>query len=386
MGSTMERNDILVIGIGGSGGRLVDALAACAPEAVRTAMIDTDAAALAASQAISKLQIGSHVTNGQGTGGDAGLARRAATDDAEIIRGLFSDARLVVVLAGLGGGTGSAVTPEVIKAAGLSGTPTLCVATQPFAFEGAPRAALARAAVPEIREAADGLILIPNDKLFKSVGADKVTEAFPAADAALGMSVLALWQILTRPGYLNAGPSDLAQVTKPERGIATMAWAEAHGRKRGASAVKQLLTHPMLDGGAALGECRSIMVSIVGGEDLTLKDLADIMAPIKAACHERVVITLGTSIDPEWKARLLLTLIAARPGGWSGAIEMHPLNAQEPTDLPLTENPAVVSRGGVQTTLQLEPAGRGRFAHTDPTLLDGEDLDIPTYQRRGIKL
>ena len=65
---------------------------------------------------------------------------------------------------------------------------------------------------------------------------------------------------------------------------------------------------------------------------------------------------------------------------------MHPLNAQEPADLPLSENPAVAGRGGVQTTLQLEPAGRGRFAHTDPTLLDGEDLDIPTYQRRGIKL
>ena len=384
----MDSDDILIVGVGGAGGRLVAGLAGLVPDPLHTAVIDTDADALAASGATTKLQMGSHLANGKGTGGDAGLGRRVATEDVEMLRGLVTDASLVLVLTGLGGGTGSAVTVELLKAAGLAGTPSLCFATLPFGFEGKGRSDLARGVVPEIREATDGLILLPNDKLFKSTGKETVSEAFPKADQELGMCVLSLWQLLTKPGYLNASASDLAQVAKPERGIASLAWAEGRGRRRGQSAVKHLLAHPVIDGGAALAECRSVLVSIVAGEDLTLKDLADIMKPIKAACGDKTDVTVGTSIDPEWKSRLLLTLIAARPGGWSGVAASRPVVETAETDEPppLVENPNATVRSGVQTTLQLDPVGRGRFENSDPTILDGEDLDIPAYQRRGIKL
>ncbi len=384
----MESNDILIVGVGGAGGRIVQGLVGLVPEPLRTAMIDTDADALAASGCVSKLQIGSHLAHGKGTGGDAGLGRRAAGEDSEMIRGLLTDTRMVLVVAGLGGGTGSSVAVEVLKAAGLADIPTLCFATLPFQFESKGRAELARGAVPEIREATDGLILVPNDKLFKSTGKEAVSEAFPKAEASLGMCVLAVWKLLTKPGYLNATASDLAQVAKPERGIAGLAWAEVRGRRRGQSAAKQLLAHPMLEGGAALADCKSVLVSVVAGEDLTLKDLGDIMTPIKAACGEDTDVTIGTSIDPEWKSHLLLTVIAARPGGWSGVAASRPVVEQPTSDEPppLVENPNPTGRTGVQTIMQLEPAGRGRFEDTDPTLQNGEDLDIPTYQRRGIKL
>ncbi|NQU39179.1 MAG: hypothetical protein HQ523_04430 [Lentisphaerae bacterium] len=384
----MDSNEILIVGVGGAGGRLVDALAVLAPTALRTVMIDTDSKALAASRAVTKLQIGTSVVKGNGAGGDGAKGRRAANEDVEMIRGLFVSTGMAVVVTGLGGGTGSTVTTEVLKAAGLAGMTSLCFATQPFGFEGAPRTALARAAVPEIRAVTDGLILVPNDKLFESVGSDSISEAFPKADTALATGLLALWQLLTRPGYLNAGPAELAHVTRPERGIASLAWAEARGRRRAESAVKQLLAHPMIEGGAVLNDCRSLLVSIVGGEDLTLKDLGDIMEPIKAVCNDEVDITVGTSVDSEWKSRLLLTLIATRPGGWSTPEARA--NTLEPTlTLPTRADapPPRNGRGGVQTTMQLEPAGRGRFKNTDPTLMDGgEDLDIPTYQRRGIRL
>ncbi len=384
----MESNDILIVGVGGAGGRIVQGLSDLVPESLHTAVIDTDAAALAGSSVVTKVQIGSHLAHGKGTGGDAGVGRRSAAEDTEMIRGLVADAGMVLLVAGLGGGTGSAVTVEVLKAAGLAGIPTLCFATLPFAFESDGRTELARRMVPEIREATDGLILVPNDKLFKSTGKDDVSEAFPKAEASLGMCVLAVWKLLTAPGYLNATASDLAQVAKPERGIAGLAWAEGHGRRRGQSAARQLLAHPMLEDGAALADCKSILVSIVAGEDLTLKDLDDIMAPIKAACGRDTDVFVGTSIDPEWKSRLLLTIIAARPGGWSGVAASRPAVEQPESDElpPLVENPTPRRRAGVQTTLELEPAGRGRFEDTDPTLQDGEDLDIPTYQRRGIKL
>ncbi len=384
----MDSNDILIVGVGGAGGRLVEGLAGWAPGPLRTAVVDTDAAALEASGATTKLQIGSKLANGRGTGGDAGLGRRVATEDVEMLRGLVAEAGLVLVLTGLGGGTGSAVTVELLKAAGLAGTPSLCFATLPFGFEGKGRTDLARGAVPEIRSATDGLILLPNDKLFKSTGKETVSEAFPKAEQELGMCVESLWRLLTRPGYLNASASDLAQVAKPERGIASLAWAEGRGRQRGHSAVKHLLAHPMLDGGAALAECRSVLVSIVAGEDLTLKDLADIMEPIKAACGEETDVTVGTSMDPDWKSRLRLTLIAARPGGWSGVAASRASGETAETNEPppLVENPHATAGSGVQTILQLDPMGRGRFENSDPTILDGEDLDIPTYQRRGIKL
>jgi cell division protein FtsZ len=384
----MNTNEILIVGVGGAGGRITQGLSELVPEPLRTAAIDTDADALATSSSVTKLQIGSHVANGQGTGGDAGLGRRAAAEDSEMIRGLLADATMVLVVAGLGGGTGSSVTVEILKAAGQADIPTLCFATLPFKFESDGRAELARRTVPEIREATDGLILVPNDKLFKSTGKDTVSDAFPRAEESLGKCVLAVWKLLTSPGYLNATASDLAQVAKPEKGIAGLAWAEGKGRRRGQSAVKQLLAHPMLEDGAALADCKSVLVSVVAGEDLTLKDLGDIMDPIKRACGNQTDVTVGTSIDPEWKSHLLLTLIAARPGGWSGVAAPRP--APEPAESdeppPLVENPNPTGRTGVQTTLQLEPAGRGRFEDTDPTLQDGEDLDIPAYQRRGIKL
>ncbi len=384
----MELKDILIVGVGGAGGRIVHGLTELVADPLRTAMVDTDADALAASGSVTKLQIGSHLAHGKGTGGDAGVGRRAAGEDVEMIRGLLTDAGMVLVVVGLGGGTGSAVTVEVLKAAGMAGIPTLCFATLPFKFESEGRTELARSAVPEIREATDGLILVPNDKLFKSTGKDAVTEAFPKAEESLGMCVLAVWKLLTQPGYLNATASDLAQVAKPERGIGGLAWAEGKGRRRGQSAAKQLLAHPMMEGGAALADCRSVLVSIVAGEDLTLKDLGDIMEPIKSACGAEADIAVGTSIDPEWKSRLLLTIIAARPGGWSGVAAPRPSIRRPESDEPppLVDNPIPAGRTGVQTTLELEPAGRGRFADSDPTLQDGEDLDIPTYQRRRIKL
>jgi cell division protein FtsZ len=384
----MDSSDILIVGVGGAGGRIVQGLTDLVPDPLRTAMIDTDADALAASACVTKLQVGSHLAHGKGTGGDAGVGRRAAGEDSEMIRGLVTEAGMVLVVAGLGGGTGSAVTVEVLKAAGLAEIPTLCFATLPFTFESEGRTDLARRMVPEIREATDGLILVPNDKLFKSTGKDAVSEAFPKAEEALGMCVLAVWKLLTTPGYLNATASDLARVARPERGIAGLAWAEGRGRRRGQSAVRQLLAHPMLEDGAALADCKSVLVSVVAGEDLTLKDLDDIMAPIKSACGRDTEVAVGTSIDPEWKSRLLLTLIAARPGGWSGVAAPRFVPEQPETDEPppLVENPNPRRRVGVQTTLQLEPAGRGRFEDTDPTLQDGEDLDIPAYQRRGIKL
>jgi len=384
----MDSSNILIVGVGGAGGRIVQGLSDLVPEPLRTAVIDTDADALAASGAVTKLQIGSHLAHGKGTGGEAGLGRRAASEDGEMIRGLLTDANMILVVAGLGGGTGSAVAVEVLKSAGLAEIPTLCFATLPFTFESDGRTAVARSAVPEIREATDGLILVPNDKLFKSTGKDTVNEAFPKAEESLGKCVLAVWKLLTKPGYLNATASDLAQVAKPERGIAGLAWAEGRGRRRGQSAAKQLLAHPMLEDGAALNDCKSVLVSVVAGEDLTLKDLADIMDPIKAACGNDTDVTVGTSIDPEWKSHLLLTVIAARPGGWRGVAAPRPAAKRPETDElpPLVENPNPTGRSGVQTTLQLEPAGRGRFEDTDPTLQDGEDLDIPAYQRRGIKL
>lgn len=386
----MESKAILIVGAGGAGGRLIERLSELVNEPLRTAVVDTDADALSSSTAVTKVQVGSHLDCDKGTGGDAGLGRRAATEDGEMIHGLVDEAALMLVLTGLGGGTGSAITPELLKAAGAADIPVLCVATLPFGFESKGRAELARRMAPEIREATDGLILIPNDKLFKSTGKVAVSEAFPRAEAVLGMCVLALWQLLMKPGYLNASVSDLVQVTKPERGIAGMAWAEGRGRRRGHSAVRRLLNHPMLDGGAMLADCRSVLVSVVAGEDLTLKDLGDIMEPIKSACGETADIAVGTSIDPEWKGRLLLTLIASRSGGWSGAPSGRrpdePAEAAPEASPPLVANTAPSTRIGIQTTLELEPAGRGRFENTDPTLLDGEDLDIPTYQRRRIKL
>ena len=177
---------ICVVGIGDGGCKIVDYVAALAPVGLPTVAINTDSKSLLESHATTKIEIGSGRTNGLGTSGDSNLAKLASEDDIEMIRSLFSEIDLVIVAAGLGGGTGDGASPVVLRAARDAGSMTLCVATLPFEFEGGRRRMQAEKAVAVLGDSADAIVAISNDKLAELVGEAGVAETYEKTDNILG--------------------------------------------------------------------------------------------------------------------------------------------------------------------------------------------------------
>lgn len=378
----MQSGDILFLGLGNAGGRIVDALAEQAGELLRTAALDCDAADLEARRSDTRVQVGRGLTSGRGAGGDAALGQGAVAGEIEKLRALLDDTRLLVTVAGLGGGLGSGGLAPVLKAASDSGAATLCLATLPFDFEGAGCMDVTRRVLPEIRAAADALVIVPNDKRLRAQLKAPMADTLPKSDAEVGEALRVLWQLLTRPAYLALDYADLLRVTRPDQGVATMAWGDARGRRKADSAVQKLLASPLIGGGDDLADATGALVNIVGGPDLTLDEVGQVMAAVQARCGEALSPAVGASVDEAWKGRVTVSLILSRPvTGYLAEVK------REPEELPLDMGDGDAAADGEQQTLMmLESTGRGRFQNTDPNLMNGEDLDIPTYQRRGLRI
>jgi len=349
--------------------------------------VNTDASALAKSRATTKLQIGAGHTGGLGTGGDVSLGRLSARDDVEMIRGVFDDVDLGFLVVGLGGGSGTGAAPVVLGAACDAGAMTLCFATLPFEFEGAQRRTQADEAIDSIREACDALIVIPNDRLFESVGQTSVRAAFRKADEVLSAAICAIWKLIIHPGFINLDFADLKKVVQNSGGVCAVGHGDGTGKNKAKAAVASLLKSPLLEHGEVIARARSLLVSIVGGPDLALKEIGDIMDALSSAASEGCHVSMGTVIDDGLGDRVTLTVLAAEE--W--AVEPLPeLAVSEPNaQAKSSTGPARRRRrrsGPRQTKLKLDLSGKGRFKNVEPTILDGEDLDIPAFLRRGISI
>jgi cell division protein FtsZ len=371
----MDAKHICVIGLGGAGCRMVGHLAATARDGPVLAAVSTDRRALSESAAPKKVRLGGDRTRGGGAGGDVATGRRAAEDDRAQIEALVAGMELVFLVVGLGGGTGTGAAPVVLRAAREAGALTLCFATLPFAFEGAPRTEAAEAVLPELRALSDALIVMPNDRLAARTSGKRLPQAFTAVEQTVGVGLRGLWKLLTHPGYIQVDFAGLRGVMASAAGRCTFAIGEGKGKNRVATALKMCLEHPLLDGGALLREAASVLVSIGGGPELTLKEVGEIMDAIHGATGPDCRVTMGTVVDEVCHDRLALVAVVAEGRA-----------APEPApDAVPAPKPARSARKPLQTKLAFDTT-RGRFQNVEPTLHDGEDLDVPTVTRRGIKL
>ena len=266
---------------------------------------------------------------------------------------------------------------------------TMCFATLPFGFEGRQRMDNARHAIPALREAADSMVLIPNDRLFESASDAVIADTFARADQALGSGIYALWQMMSKPGYIKLDFPTLQRAASTARGVATLAVGSGDGKRRAEDAANTLLESPMLERGRILSVARSVLVSIVGGPDLTLKDVGVVMDAITARAPKDAEILMGTALDEGWTGRLAVTAVVCLPSGYlagdSGAAADRPAGQAARPDAARPSRPPKAARE-TQTTLMLDIGGKGRFKDTEPTVMDGEDMDIPTFIRRGIPI
>lgn len=405
----MSDGRVVVAGVGGGGGRALAHLHTHWRETPELAVVHTSEAFLRASPISRQLLIGASQTGGLSTGGDPEIGRRAAEESADALKELWAGVELAVVVAGLGGGTGGGAAPVVARIARESGALTLAVCTLPFFFEGVGRRQRAEESLRALRAATDAVIVFPNQRLFEWVGADApIPRAFAVVDEVVAAGLRSLWRLMTQRWLLEVDFADLRRLAHAgERQLALAAF-EAGGPNRVPETLAHLRESPLLDRGDALAAARGLIIAAIVGPDLTLSEFDRLVNGITERVHPDADLRIGAAIDPEYEGRVGITLLLAEqppaPAA-EAAAEAAPAGDAAPAEESAAAAPADAAastaspraptgrqrrgRGAVkpvQGTLAIEPTGKGRFKDTAPTILDGEDLDIPTFIRRGLKL
>jgi cell division protein FtsZ len=413
---------IKVFGVGGGGGNAVDYMARQDFAGVSFAALNTDAQALGQLELAEKLTLGAKLTHGLGTGGDPERGRAAAEEDMDRLKAMCSGADVVCVVAGLGGGTGTGAGPVVAKLARETKALVLGIVTLPFEFEGVRRARQAQMGLRELKEAADGVICLPNQKVFKLIDEKtSVNEALKITNELLAQGVRGIWRLLTHTGLINVDFNDLCAVLRGRHEESSLATVEALGDNRSHEIVEKLQNHPFLDGGQVLAEADAVLVSLAGGPEMTLAEVNRVMDQINRHC-ENAHIIMGAVIQEALAGKLSVTMVASRQTareearvqarngmGEEHAQEKELMNPKEPKRpasrfvppapelTPQQTEQLLSSQAGGnrprrkngslrQGTLPLEIVSKGRFEKSEPTIHQGEDLDVPTYIRRGVAL
>jgi len=400
-----------IFGVGGAGCNTLSFIAAARAEnpqllaGVDLVAVNTDAQTLEGLAVTEKFQIGATITHGLGAGGDPEIGMRAAQQDGERLEAAAQHADVVYLAAGLGGGTGTGAAPVVARLAREQGALVLAFVALPFGFEGERRRQQALAGLEQLKAQADAVICIQNDKLFKIVGENATAaEAFRKCDEIIASGAQAIWQLMSRKGLINLDFADLRATLGAKHCEGLFAYGEASGEDRAKNAVKALLDSPLLDAGQSLARTEGVLVSILGGPDLALSDVQKIVEAISRQAPRAHVI-MGAAIDESQRGKLAVTVITAtnlvprkavfQPPAKDVPVAVAPeRNAGTiPTPRPVSASavePAVLKKKDAakpkQETLPLDNVSRGRFEKSEPTLWDGENLDVPTFLRQGVSL
>jgi len=425
---------IRVVGVGGAGLNAVGHMMRAGLSGLSFAGAHSDARLLAQSTLPDQVLLGARLTRGLGAGGDPDIGRAAAEEDAERLRQLCGGCDLLVVVAGLGGGTGSGAGPVIAQLARESGALVLALVALPFDFESQRRQQQAQLALRHFKTASDAVICLPNQKVAQLMDENTaLTDAFRITNDMLVQGVRGILHLVTREGLINVDFADLCRVVRGRQAESYFATAEARGESRARELLERLVSHPLLENGRLLSEADAVLVSLTGGPSLTLKEIRQVMEQINRAC-EGAQVVMGAAVDPALGDALTITLVATKrnppeetreeAGSTSRmefdnpASEYNAAKAESShgSDRSSGERPAsrfvppapdlsrerveelLLKQGGGsprqrkkaarmrQGILPLEVVPKGRFAKIEPTVHRGEDLDTPTYIRRCVAL
>ncbi len=299
---------IKVIGVGGGGCNAVNRMITEGMQGIEFIAVNTDGQALVYSQAATRVRIGEKVTRGRGAGGVPEMGRKAAEESSEDLYQVLKGSDMVFVTAGMGGGTGTGAAPIIAQIAKEVGALTIGVVTKPFTFEGAHRMQSAEMGISKLKEQADTLIVIPNDRLLQIV--DKrasLQDAFSAADDVLRQGIQGISELITVPGLINLDFADVRTIMS-EGGAALMAVGRGSGENRAREAAEKAISSNLLD--ITIDGARGILFNVTGGSDLTLFEVNEAAAIIRETAHPDVNLIFGAVIDPNMGDEIRITVIA----------------------------------------------------------------------------
>ncbi len=488
--SLPEREDdlipIRIIGVGGGGSNVLDRMVLDGFDKSDLIAVNTDVQSLAASVASAKVQLGRTLTRGLGTGGDPEMGAQAAQESSEEIRRALTDARMIFVCAGLGGGTGSGAAPVAAQIAREHGGLVIVFATLPFTFEGKRRMQQAQDSLARLNQIADAVVCFENDRMGDIVAPKAgIHQAFAVGDMTISQSVRAIVNLIQRPGIIRIGFDDLLSALRSSSGRCLFGFGEADSDNRAHDALARALKNPLMDRGRMLADASNLLVQVAGGPGMTLSEVEILMRELGKHVGDRTQILFGTAVDGRMGNRLSVTLISsiateddllvqqqfsppapvAEPQPPESAVvsvepeEVEPASTAEPEvvvdshateeavvpeefnlmpaadvpivddvpkvevpvlkapprqrvilpkqkpvakelrplspapgypsphSLPVPEKPKREKFGAAkQEVMQFEPVTRGRFEKSEPTIVEGQDLDVPTFLRKNVRV
>ena len=305
---------IRVVGVGGAGLNALNRMIDSGITEVDFIAVNTDIQQLTLSDAEIKIHIGRELTKGLGSGAAADIGRRAAEEAYDQLKRILRGSDMVFVTAGEGGGTGSGAAPVVARVARELGALTVGIVTMPFRFEGTKRKGQAEAGADELRANCDTVITIPNDRLLEVLDRDtSMLDAFRVADDVLRQGVQGITDLITTPGLINLDFADVRTIMK-DAGTALMGIGfSANGENRAREAAERALRSPLID--TEVSGARGILLSVAGGDDLTLFEVNEAAEVVRQAATDETNIIFGATVDERLAGQVWVTVVATGLGG-----------------------------------------------------------------------
>lgn len=299
---------IKVIGVGGGGGNAINRMKAVDIKSAEFISINTDLQALRMSKADIVLQIGAKLTKGLGAGSDPEIGRKAAEESKDAIEEIVSDANLVFITAGMGGGTGTGAAPVIAEIAKKKGILTVGVVTKPFGFEGNVRMQNAQKGIENLRKVVDTLLIVPNNKLLQVFPkGTPMVEAFKYADDVLRQGIQGVTDLIVVPSLINLDFADVSTIMK-DKGMAHMGIGEGNGENRTIDAVKKAVYSPLLD--TTIDYSTGVLINVFGGMDITLDEVNEAVELVKEVADKNANIIFGAGLDATLNGKIVITIIA----------------------------------------------------------------------------
>lgn len=393
--------NIKVVGVGGGGGNALNRMIKTGISSVEFIAINTDAQALHYSQAKRKIHIGRDSTKGLGTGGIVDVGKQAIEENISEVKSALEGADMVFLTCGLGGGTGSSVTPIIAKMVREEiGALTVAVVTKPFSFEGQHRMRTANDAHKELSERVDTLITIPNDRLLGII--DKKTtllDSFAVVDEVLLQGIQGISDLITQHGHVNVDFADAKAIMK-NAGSSLMGIGYAGGENRAVEAAKAAIESPLLD--MSIDGAKGVLINITGGRDLSMWEVDEAAKTVTESADPEANIIFGAVIDETMSGEIKVTVIAT---GFGTKDEDLPVRRSFTQKSSLAGGkPAVnffgndfktnitVSKESIETSAPKEAFTKftepveTKMAHAETgPIMPQDELEVPTFIRKRVR-
>ena len=378
--------NVKVVGLGSAGARVADSLAALGFPAARFLAVDTDSEKLQHCQLAEKLQLGESTRRGWGCSGDAGAGAACLRAAKDPLAGKLADTDLLLLVTGLAGGLGGGGAPVVAEIAADAGALVVALAIEPFDLEGLD--AESHEALLRLRGTADTVVCIPNQAVMdRQPAGASVPECFEAANNLILEALLGMGLLLRTDGQMNIDFAHFRSLMSGLHAESVMAALEVMGDSRPRALMDAILRHPQLEAGRLLGKTDGIVLCLSSGEDLPMDEVEEVMSHLRDAAPAAKLL-LGVHTEAGQGNGLVALVMMPQPTETTAVEEeLKPVNRlEELPPEPETGSVAPTLWTAHQQQLPLVNISKGRFDKGDATLHNGEDLDIPTYQRRNIVL